>query len=282
MKSFTHLIGFLLLIHAGFGSGHAQAGGAESGLIVSPEAATPQAIYAVVNVAPDDVLNIRAGPGVDAPVVGKIPSYGLGVRIREAGAQARPSAWVPIRYKNLTGWVNRRYLARQVGSMDESVSTQAGQIIWALKQKDMETLSRLVHPDKGVRFSPYTYVRNEDLVFGPADIQNLMLEKGIHNWGYFDGTGQPIDLTPAEYFLRFVYDSDFVRPHQVGCNTVIGRGNTINNIATFYPRAIFIEYHFTGKDPQQSGLDWRSLRLVLEEQKGVWYLVGIVHDEWTT
>jgi hypothetical protein len=27
-------------------------------------------------------------------------------------------------------------------------------------------------------------------------------------------------------------------------------------------------------------MDWRSLGLVLEEQKGAWYLVGIVHGEW--
>jgi hypothetical protein len=28
-------------------------------------------------------------------------------------------------------------------------------------------------------------------------------------------------------------------------------------------------------------MDWRSLRLVFEEQGGSWYLVGIVHDQWT-
>jgi hypothetical protein len=81
--------------------------------------------------------------------------------------------------------------------------------------------------------------------------------------------------------MRFIYDADFARPQQVGYNTVIGRGNTINNISEFYPNAIFIEYHFEGVDPKRSGMNWRSLRLVLEEQQGAWYLVGIVHDEWT-
>ena len=43
-----------------------------------------------------------------------------------------------------------------------------------------------------------------------------------------------------------------------------------------------MEYHFKGMDAQQGGMDWRSLRLVLEAHNGAWYLVGIVHDEWTT
>jgi hypothetical protein len=205
----------------------------------------------------------------------------VGVQINGAGEHVRTAVWVPIRYKDLTGWVNSQYLARQVGSLDAAVSARAGQVMWALKQKDMETLSQLGHPDKGVRFSPYPYVRNEDLVFRAADMRNLMLDRAVHSWGYFDGSGRPINLTFDAYFMRFIYDADFARPQQVGYNTVIGRGNTINNISEFYPNAIFIEYHFEGVDPQRSGMNWRSLRLVLEEQQGAWYLVGIVHDEWT-
>ncbi len=188
---------------------------------------------------------------------------------------------MPIRYNGLSGWVNRRYLARQMGFMDEVISERAGQIIWALKKKDMKTLSQFAHPDKGVRFSPYSYVKNEDLIFYAADLKSLMLDQTVHSWGYFDGTGLPINLTFDAYFKRFIYNAELSRPKQVGCNTGIGRGNTINNIAAFYPNAFFVEYYFVGMKPQQSEMDWRSLRLILEEQKGAWYLVGIVNDEWT-
>jgi hypothetical protein len=281
MRSLRQLPGIFLVFCVGLGSGQAQAGDAASSSSQRLSAAAPHATYAVVNVAPDDVLNVRARPDVAAPVVGRIPPFGLGIHISGAGEQVRTAVWVPIRYKDLTGWVNRRYLARQVGSLDEAVSARAGQVIWALKQTDMKTLSRLAHPDKGVRFSPYAYVRNEDLVFRAADMRNLMLDQAVHRWGYFDGSGLPIDLAFDAYFMRFIYDADFARPQQVGYKTVIGRGNTINNIAEFYPNAIFIEYHFEGTDPQGSGMKWRSMRLVLEEQQGIWYLVGIVHDEWT-
>jgi hypothetical protein len=43
-----------------------------------------------------------------------------------------------------------------------------------------------------------------------------------------------------------------------------------------------VEYHFTGFEPDYGGLDWRSLRLVFMQDGDEWFLIGIVHDEWTT
>ena len=244
--------------------------------------------YTVVNVASDDVLNVRANAGVAHPIVGAIPPQGMGVQITGAGAQLDGSLWAPIKYKGITGWVNSSYLAYQVGWVNEAVAAQAAGIIMALKNRNLENLSRLVHPDKGVRFSPYTYVRvapgspeGADLVFSSTHIANFFADQTVYHWGQFDGSGKPIDLTFEAYFERFIYDADFARPHAVGYNEVIGRGNTINNIVQVYPNAVAIEYHFEGFDPTFAGLDWRSLRLVLEEKEGDWYLVGLVHDEWT-
>jgi hypothetical protein len=281
MRSFLKTAGILLVFSIVIDGGYCLSVNDISDLPKNLPAVSPQVICTVVNVAPDDILNVRVRPDVGAPVVGRIPPYGMGISIRESGDQATPSTWVPIRYEDLAGWVSGRYLARQVGTIDEAVAVRAGQMMWALKQKDMETLSRLVHPDKGVRFSPYAFVRGEDIVAHADQVPELMRDKTVRHWGEFDGTGDPISLTFGGYFQRFIYDLDFVRPHQIGFNTVVGRGNTINNITEFYPDAIFIEYHFEVVDPKFDGLDWRSLRLVLEKYKGEWYLVGIVHDEWT-
>ena len=245
-------------------------------------------VYTVVNVASDDVLNVRANAGVAHPIVGAIPPQGMGVQVTGAGEQVDGSLWAPIQYGGVTGWVNSNYLAYQAGWVDEAVAAQAAKIIMALKNRNLENLSRLVHPDTGVRFSPYTYVRVEpgspdgaDLVFSSAHIANFFADQTVYNWGHFDGSGNPIDLAFEAYFERFIYDADFARPRAVGYNEIIGRGNTINNIAEVYPSAVTIEYHFEGIDPTYAGLDWKSLRLVLEEKEGAWYLVGLVHDEWT-
>jgi hypothetical protein len=143
-----------------------------------------------------------------------------------------------------------------------------------------------VHPDKGVRFSPYTYVRvgeddDVDLVFSAEELTGLPADETVYRWGAFDGTGEPIDRTFSEYYGRFIYDVDFAFPTSVGFNEIVGAGNTINNVLDVYPQAQVVEYHLPGSNPDFGGMDWRSLRLVLENAGDGWYLVGIVHDEWT-
>jgi hypothetical protein len=242
-------------------------------------------VFAVVDVASDDVLNVRARPGVVHPIVGTIPFYGLDVEVHAGAQEISGSWWVPVQYKSVSGWVNGRYLARQVGWVPEAVAARAAQVVMALKERDMAGLSGLVHPDNGVRFSPYTCVQaaaGGDLVFSTAQIPGLWNDPTIYHWGVYDGSGESIDLTFREYFEWFVYDVEFARPDVAGFDETVGQGNTINNIAEVYPEAVVVEYHFEGFDPQYAGMDWRSLRLVLEESGGKWYLVGIVHDEWTS
>lgn len=254
----------------------------------TPPAGPSLGPFAVVNVASDDVLNVRTGPGVTNSIAGTIPYYGLGVDVRAGGREVSGSWWVPVQYGTISGWVNSNYLTRQAGWASDSVAARAAQSILALKNRDWGTLSGLVHPAKGVRLSPYTHVRANpgdpggmDLVFSAAQVTGLWSDPTVYHWGTFDGSGEPIDYTFRQYYDRFIYDVDFARPDVAGFNQTVGQGNTPNNIASVYPGAQTVEYHFEGFDAQYAGLDWRSLRLVLEELGGTWYLVGIVHDEWT-
>ena len=245
--------------------------------------------FTVVGVYSDDELNIRSGPGGDQRLVGEIPYYGQDVAVHAGGQQVGDAWWVPVRYGDVTGWVNSSYLARQEGNVSDAIASRAAQAILALRDRDITQLAELVHPVKGVTFSPYAYVRplqgapgEADLVFSRDQLLGLLNDPTVHHWGTYDGSGEPIDLTFRQYYDRFVYDVDFAQPDVVGFNETVGHGNTINNIATVYPLGVPVEYHFDGFDPQYQGMDWRSLRLVLEEYEGAWYLVGIVHDEWTT
>jgi hypothetical protein len=135
--------------------------------------------------------------------------------------------------------------------------------IQALKSKDFSALSAITHPARGLRFSPYGYIRSEDLVFDAAQVASLPSDPANRLWGSFDGSGEPIQMAFNEYYQRFVYDVDFARPQIIAFGLPVGKGNTINNIAEFYPGAI-LEFHFPGFDPQYSGMDWRSLRLVFD------------------
>jgi uncharacterized protein YgiM (DUF1202 family) len=249
--------------------------------------ATPRPItwraepYVVVGVASDDELNVRSGPGISYRVVGTIPPNGLNVQVGEEGKTVDGSPWVPVWYQGTSGWANSRFLARQVGTVDSAVVARASQIVQALRDKKMARLASWVDPEEGLRFSPYGYVTAGDQVFDAADVPGLLADPAVYLWGSFDGSGEPILFTFGQYYERFVYSKDFAQPHVVGLNQQVGTGNSINNIADFYPGSVIVEYHFEGFDPRYGGMDWQSLRLVLKLRGGAWVLVGIVHDEWT-
>lgn len=162
------------------------------------------------------------------------------------------------------------------------IDDRAREAITALKNYDMEKLSELVHPDKGVRFTPYGYIEvDRDILFSSDKIRNIGKDNTKYVWGYYDGIGDPIELTFSDYYKRFIYDADFINAEEIGYNRVIGTGNSINNSLEVYKDAIIVEYHFPGIDPKYEGFDWRSLRIAFEKMNDSWYIVGIIHDEWT-
>lgn len=156
------------------------------------------------------------------------------------------------------------------------------EVINILKDQDMTNLSTHIHPSKGVRFSPYGYIDVQtSQVFNVSQVAALTQDTQNYIWGSYDGTGDPIELSFNDYYEKFIYDEDFANPHMIGNNHTIGTGNSINNIGEIFTNGVFVEFHFTGFEPQYEGLDWKSLRLVFEQENATWYLVGIVHDQWT-
>lgn len=155
-------------------------------------------------------------------------------------------------------------------------------VVGVINDEDMQTLSSFVHPTKGVRFSAYGHIDvSSDLTFTKTQVAGLMNDAQVYTWGSYDGSGEPINLNFENYFDEFIYDEAYNNPNVIGNNVSVAQGNIINNIADAYPNGEFVDFHFTGFDPQAEGLDWSSLKLVFEEDNGTWYLVGIVHDQWT-
>jgi len=165
----------------------------------------------------------------------------------------------------------------------KAIADRAAQTLRALKAKDMDSLAAVIHSQKGVRFSPYANVDPAaDLRIEAKDIPSRWKSGKIYTWGYHDGSDDPIALTFAGYYKRYVYDHDYSQAKRVAYNGgLLGHGNTMNNIHEIYPHAIVVEYNFPGFDPKFEQMDWRSLWLVFEKNGSAWYLVGIVHGEWT-
>ena len=157
------------------------------------------------------------------------------------------------------------------------------EVLELIKDKDFEELSNHIHPEKGVRFSPYFFVDPANhQVLTAEEVESLGENNAMFDWGTFDGTGDTINLDFNGYYERFIFDHDYTNAHLIGNNVAVGVGNIMDNVSIEYPDGEFIEYHFKGFDQQYEGMDWRSLRLVFEESNGTLYLVGIVHEEWTT
>lgn len=169
----------------------------------------------------------------------------------------------------------------EVYTEQDSIRAVGEQILMALKDADYTELIKYFS-EKGVRFSPYA---NIDLktakVFSPDEFILATQNNQSFIWGHFDGTGKQIKLNIPDYFKRFVYSADFLNAEAVGYDAVIKQGNSINNIKEVYPNHHYVDYHFSGFNQEAEGMDWTSLRLVFEKIDNEFYLVAIVHDQWT-
>ena len=168
-------------------------------------------------------------------------------------------------------------------SQKQIIAPIADTLIHWLAQKKIEPIANYVHPQKGLRFSPYSYVELvDDRVLMPADFEGLQADPKAYMWGFEDGIGDPIFLSFEHYYQRYIYNKDYAKEAQIAYNAILGQGNTINNRKKIYPQAIFVEYYISGTK-QFGEMDWGSLTLVFEESKAsqAWFLVGIIHGEWT-
>lgn len=164
------------------------------------------------------------------------------------------------------------------------IELRAIETLALLSQNNMAGLVRFVHPDKGLRFSPYSYVQPDtDLKFNPRQIAQLAQDKTMYHWGSYDGSGDPIELTYNDYRKKFVTDKDYLtQSDSIGFNRIIGTGNSLNNRTEIYPNALIVEFYQAGKHPDYGGMDWGSLALVFEKHQSEWLLVAVIHNSWTS
>ena len=166
---------------------------------------------------------------------------------------------------------------------DGPLLERAGQVLEELREEDFAALASLVHPEKGVTLTPFSTVSlDRDRSLTPGQISGLAEDEELYVWGVMAGSGAPIRATAGEYFDRFVYNADYAQAPEVTVDAVFLSGNALENVASAYPDARFVDYTFPGLDPELEGFDWCSLKLVFETWENNWYLVGLVHGEWTT
>jgi hypothetical protein len=159
---------------------------------------------------------------------------------------------------------------------------RAYDILDAVKNGDYESLARSVHPEYGVIFAPYATISlPSNKRFTGSQVASFGNDANTYVWGVYDGSGEPIELTPAGYFARFVYNKDFARAPAVGVNYTVRAGNALENITDVFPDARYVDFHIPGDDKSADSRDWNSLRLGFEDYNGTLCLTVILHSEWT-
>ena len=63
--------------------------------------------------------------------------------------------------------------------------------------------------------------------------------------------------------------------------TVQAAGNALENVQEVFSDCRFVEYYYPGIRPENESFDWCALKVVLAPYNEEWYLVGLIHSEWT-
>jgi hypothetical protein len=184
--------------------------------------------------------------------------------------------------EELPGFERAPGLDREAQAQNSYLVERAYGILEDIKEGDYAALARSVHPEFGVVFSPYaTIALSSNKCFTERQVAGFANDANAYVWGVYDGGGDPIELTPAEYFARFVYNKDFARSSIVGVNCIVKSGNALENITDVFPGVRFVDFYLPGDDKNPDGHDWNSLRLGFEEYAGALRLTVILHSEWT-
>lgn len=158
----------------------------------------------------------------------------------------------------------------------------AAEILPLLQRQDYATLAAFIHPELGVRISPYGYVNVEnDQVFTREQVAGFASNQELYHWGVQAGSGMAINLTVAEYWPKYVTSATPSQEWGLLLDPSRKASNTIDNFAEVYPDGHYVEYFQPGTEAY-GYLDWQSLRLGFQQSgDGAYYLSAIIHDEWT-
>ncbi len=166
--------------------------------------------------------------------------------------------------------------------VEVSFEGMTAEILPLLQSQDFAALAPFIHPELGVRISPYGYVNVEnDQVFTREQVAGFASNQELYHWGVQAGSGMAINLTIAEYWPEYVTSATPSQEWGLLLDPSRKASNTIDNFAEVYPDGHYVEYLQPGTEAY-GYLDWQSLRLGFQQSgDGAYYLSAIIHDEWT-
>lgn len=159
-------------------------------------------------------------------------------------------------------------------------------VLQLLQRRDYQALSTWVDPQRGVTITAFSTVDGEvDLNFSAGQVAQFGQDAQRYHWGTVPGSGEEIQMTPAEFVSAYLCAADYTQAAWIGVDRVNITGNALENVAEAYPGCRFVDLTFPGSQTAGQngvqGTDWSSLKLVFAPGEVGWTLVGLVHSQWT-
>lgn len=253
---------------------------------VQPPPPTPAAVlrgpYAVIQVARNDTLNMRQGPGINYRVVDRLAPDATNVQLTGRSEIVDGRRWVEAVRPNGNGtaWVNSVYLTEYVSPQafcaDQRVPQLLDQVAQAFIQKDGKQLASLVSPLHGL---DVTYLRTGRTASYTQEEARWMFESTYQaNWGTHPASGLEVKGSFHEKVLPDLLDV-LDNPHQAICNNpAMGGSSYTFQWPARYRNINFYSLYKPGPAGQE--LAWRTWLAGVEYINGKPYLFALMHLFW--
>lgn len=250
---------------------------------LEPEPTTPlldeTALFKVVYVAADDVLNVRSGPGVDNDIVGELAPDAVNVIVTGEGQLVEGSLWVPVQAGAVAGWVNSTYLAEMVTATDFCQDAAAQQLILDLKAaidaRNGTALAALVHPERGLTVHRHWW--NPAVNIPTEAVATIFANTSSYYWGTEDGSGFDINGSFSEVALPLL-DNDLVAGTETACNEILaGATAGLVRLPDGYDQLNYLSVYRPAVDIE---FDWGSWVVGVEKVEGRYVVSYLIHFAW--
>lgn len=172
------------------------------------------ATLAVIGVAADDVLNVRAGPGVDTEIVATLDPLATDVAASGAARRLPGSIWLEVDADGTTGWANSSFFAF-LGSTDDITSRLLADLDERPSAPTLEELAREIAALVGSEDPP------SDIVISDGPSVGDLGEVTVDVVGLFDDAQRGVRLV----VFTTVEDDGFTL-RTVEATALCGRGVT--------------------------------------------------------
>lgn len=238
-----------------------------------PEAGTP---LGVVFVDPNDILNMRAGPGIAFEIVSEIPHAARDLNAAGRAADVTGSRWLEVTRGEVTGWVHSGFIT-ELGN-DFVADLRPTQILndlvtaWQGDQGGESLVAMggvwVVHFDPKRRIPA-------------SDLEPLLSDPTLLSWG---GAGCSPEECPQKTFAEAISDSligAYDDPDAiVGYLPIDGGGGTPAEFVV--PRSFtnleYLAVHDPGDNPDFDGFDWTTWYVYFSYEDGIPKIAGLSID----